>query len=875
MSLILLFPVGGKYVDSRRVFMANTGTNFHRCRLSYKPDYFFEQFQDETDQLVDLIRNNPQEFSDFPWNTFFTLDINQRIQIQQQFFRLILTCRNNPKKPSKTQITCELATTQSHLSNIVAQYRQSNDEKPWLVYFQPKHNSLARDFVWLITKSDHHHHHQSTIFKLDQQYFELFYFINCHLSFHLYFNHENLNIYLNESIECESLPVQQKLNPMKTKIDETDGIYRGQKLVGEQIFERIRQKMFDENKEFNRFEFYLVLPSRKSLQSQSLARMRKLLSDDEIKYLCNGNSNIESVIYPVNPAYKKKYIENVLNKATDPNNAQTMFLIIQDECHWGMNRDNQADTTFINHETLLDNDHSQNVYILHVSATPFNIEAIQHFEQTNIIRWDDVIPNNSPTNHYQGQHKLIHRRKIQSQSVKSKDALNHFEEFYSTFSYLTANRFDHQISLADLSLSAEYILTLFYLLISDQQKRNFSQKRLFEFVTDETWQILRNLFEIQTNGKGCLTVLRMKTVRTAQFLRDSMMKLLEIYNRSNIFDIVVDVDDDKQSLFDRLAPFSQIKYQIWWNHGQPLTKQQKENLTYEDLRYLPLLLIVIDKGRMGDTFPAESFKFFDLRARYQSTNANKSTNSCSLLQDVGRAFGYPTEENDRPTVFLGENILQAMNDDQLRPHQTLSKEPNQQNWIPNKDHPFGPNQQTNRQQKHQQVARRRFLLSAHPQIGKTGSFIWTVKLFIQMFNQLEQTIQIIEQLIRIYFQNQRITIIDMNCGQDKIDQHFRTNPNLTIINMKDLTLEHTQSQIFVFSLFLAKIQADDIDKYLQKAADLLQINGYLIIFDETNAKNFIVEKLNQTELFYYRKSKEKSNSNYFSILAQRKEFIDL
>ena len=58
-----------------------------------------------------------------------------------------------------------------------------------------------------------------------------------------------------------------------------------------------------------------------------------------------------------------------------------------------------------------------------------------------------------------------------------------------------------------------------------------------------------------------------------------------------------------------------------------------------------MIMIIVQRGRMGDTFPTSCIQF-DLRARY----LNPGKDFTSVIQDVGRAFGY----GERPTLVLSK-----------------------------------------------------------------------------------------------------------------------------------------------------------------------------------------------------------------------------
>ena len=67
------------------------------------------------------------------------------------------------------------------------------------------------------------------------------------------------------------------------------------------------------------------------------------------------------------------------------------------------------------------------------------------------------------------------------------------------------------------------------------------------------------------------------------------------------------------------------------------------NIQIADLKGVPAIVFIIEKCRMGDTFPS-SCVCFDLRSRYLQPVKDFT----SIIQDVGRAFGY----GERPFLLL-------------------------------------------------------------------------------------------------------------------------------------------------------------------------------------------------------------------------------
>ncbi len=73
--------------------------------------------------------------------------------------------------------------------------------------------------------------------------------------------------------------------------------------------------------------------------------------------------------------------------------------------------------------------------------------------------------------------------------------------------------------------------------------------------------------------------------------------------------------------------------------------QGKQHMKDEILDNTSKIIFIIDQFRMGDTFPKTCI-CFDLRARYLFP----VTDFTSIIQDVGRAFGYAK----RPRLLLSE-----------------------------------------------------------------------------------------------------------------------------------------------------------------------------------------------------------------------------
>jgi hypothetical protein len=175
----------------------------------------------------------------------------------------------------------------------------------------------------------------------------------------------------------------------------------------------------------------------------------------------------------------------------------------------------------------------------------------------------------------------------------------------------------------------------------------------------------------------CLVVCKFTTVEDLKKFAATFNQLI---GTPEPFNIVVDVED---------IPLQSVT----------------QNKSYQDVSELEdqrVLLLLVGKGRMGDTFP-KNFRYYDLRAKHK----NKTINQTSFKQEVGRAFGWASSIMARPVILLSKNALQHFLD---------SKESKQVKQL------------SNLNAKEQMNDYRRFLLRAEPQVGKTGACLHLIDL---------------------------------------------------------------------------------------------------------------------------------------------------
>jgi hypothetical protein len=178
-----------------------------------------------------------------------------------------------------------------------------------------------------------------------------------------------------------------------------------------------------------------------------------------------------------------------------------------------------------------------------------------------------------------------------------------------------------------------------------------------------------------------------------------------------------------------------------------LEKDKEFPQSYEDLNDLPCILILCQRGKMGDTFP-KSLRYYDLRMKY----ANTCESRAPVEQDLGRAFRYgpETPEYPFPTVLVGKKChTQLLGYGKTRSQKQIFQllPDNEKKMTPKgkKEFPESEEAALTFYRKHWKageehydfenvaVNERRFLLVGRPQIGKTGAFLHLVELLWNRF----------------------------------------------------------------------------------------------------------------------------------------------
>merc|ERR1719300_582298 len=183
-----------------------------------------------------------------------------------------------------------------------------------------------------------------------------------------------------------------------------------------------------------------------------------------------------------------------------------------------------------------------------------------------------------------------------------------------------------------------------------EENIHFDDKMFNELWTllQESSKMTKNIMDnlVTKNGRGHMVLLRFLHQSYGKAFVDWMRKFRKVLGLDKEFSLLLDIDEkNKYEIYeDQFLP--QLKK---WS-GRP--EEFNYPSTYEDLLHLPCILTVVDKGKMGITYP-KSLKYFDLRVRYYDTcNVTRA----ALEQDFGRVCRYEETDNEYklPVVLLSQ-----------------------------------------------------------------------------------------------------------------------------------------------------------------------------------------------------------------------------
>ena len=272
----------------------------------------------------------------------------------------------------------------------------------------------------------------------------------------------------------------------------------------------------------------------------------------------------------------------------------------------------------------------------------------------------------------------------------------------------------------------------------------------WEHAVSETERLLHDLIvnntAMRADGGGLelsgkMKIVRITTIDEATKFYNTIRLASEIAQLQGQYAILADygtMDIDDQFKKDKLL-------KVW--RGR-LANNNKDWIpcAYEDLLGLPCLLVLVQRGRMGDTFPT-SFNCLDMRLSYNTSGS--PIHLSTLVQELGRLCRYAprtTKVSDLPYALVSKRLFDKLVD-ALQNNLTLAKgfltTPDQRvtlakdlskcvyppvRWAPAVATPVHYDGEIRRLRPDTERHDRRLVLQAEPQIGKTGTFLALIRM---------------------------------------------------------------------------------------------------------------------------------------------------
>ena len=188
--------------------------------------------------------------------------------------------------------------------------------------------------------------------------------------------------------------------------------------------------------------------------------------------------------------------------------------------------------------------------------------------------------------------------------------------------------------------------------------------------------------------------------------------------------------------------------------------------SYQDLNKLPCLLILVNNGRMGDTFP-QSFIALDDRA---SSSAKNNVYLTTFTQEKGRMCRYTALNEKLPYMFVNsklcEQLEKSLNKDCSFYHSFFMTGMIDRKLKLNENgEPIPVKKHADRKLDHSKSKDSNFLLSAEPQCGKTGVYL---NLIAEIRKDIEENTIVVEE----DEEEEQMDIDDELSENPKIDDPF-------------------------------------------------------------------------------------------------------
>ena len=449
----------------------------------------------------------------------------------------------------------------------------------------------------------------------------------------------------------------------------------------------------------------------------------------------------------------------------------TLFFIVHDEAHFAPIRGKLVDSLINDPEIA----QAKNVILLQVSATPYNlITSNSRINDENRLDMFKEMTAGEEGSQYYGIKDFVENtldeRTLDDQArnrlkpgTLTKD--NDFENMISppgnTISHLrkyVTEKFDESTprkkkksGKGDVEHKTRlygFVLQWIGALLEKAKiDPGIFRSKLANFIRkcDITKDILQDI-DSDPNGKGPMTLVRVLNKKEGRFFVESIRGVRDALGYSKKFSVIIDDESNTREANELCEEAFLKRLQMWNDNGNPNYRPS----SYNDLKDLPLILVVVEKGKMGITYP-KTLRYYDLRMRYATT---KATTRSAMEQDFGRACRYISPgDPPLPTVIVSaaaesqlvsarstrQKGVYSLNPDYMPKFMQKPKEmckteyskgskmenpANDFDLAPYKKYEAGREKNTEHcDYANKEQLDNRYLLIGRPQIGKTGVFL--------------------------------------------------------------------------------------------------------------------------------------------------------
>ena len=439
-----------------------------------------------------------------------------------------------------------------------------------------------------------------------------------------------------------ALPADGTLEAESVEIDTGGVVHGSQREVAEQILD-VMERFSGDGSEylsqcgFTDLAWYIQLPKMNSLYQQTGDRVAAFLQTyarslpDFFPGMIEAAAAAAATAAAADKrADKNSWLDPYLIKASGDsedtrsrienlkerirNEPHTLFLIIQDEAHYEMVKGKAADLFTNSDEIRL----SKNVRTLYVSATPYTIFTKQsQVPARNTVPMDKATESGSKK--YYGMTEFCKNLDKWGPGFMTDDSL--FEARIAKEENGVEK--DKKRVRGDV-LTTEYICALVNARQKEEDVRMSRQKAKLPHGNDQvSWQtneMAMDLLTSKDDGKGVMILIRADFKENADRLCKYLKRAREKCGLKDRFAVILDHDDGRDGrLKDQIPRELQRKMAGW----KKMTVDSLDVGSYEDLEGLPCVLILVQKGKMGDSFPKS--------LRYCELNTSIGANRCILL----------------------------------------------------------------------------------------------------------------------------------------------------------------------------------------------------------------------------------------------------